>query len=203
MGINEYSQPAAREKMTTLLPEDIYKRIFLNENARISIKISLKFVPRGPINNTRSHCVWTNDGMFYWCIYASLGLSESRWVSDGFLVVYCWEYKKCYFRPMSYSKWTFKFRFPVCLGFFYHWTNQSFGFICIYSSLRSRVQCDLCLINAYKFISYLTGYWMFMQIRKLMKLINPSLASFVCMWGRAWSSLCRLMPWHIIVLGRQ
>ena len=32
------------------LPDDISKRIFLNENARISIKISLKFVPKGPIN---------------------------------------------------------------------------------------------------------------------------------------------------------
>ena len=28
-----------------------FKRIFLNETLRISIKISLKFVPRGPINN--------------------------------------------------------------------------------------------------------------------------------------------------------
>ena len=27
------------------------KRIFLNENVRISIMISLKFVPKGPINN--------------------------------------------------------------------------------------------------------------------------------------------------------
>ena len=31
--------------------DDIFKRISLNENARISIKISLKFVPKGPINN--------------------------------------------------------------------------------------------------------------------------------------------------------
>ena len=31
--------------------DDTFKRIFLNENARISIKISLKFVPKGPINN--------------------------------------------------------------------------------------------------------------------------------------------------------
>ena len=31
--------------------DDTFKRIFLNENARISIKISLKFVPNGPINN--------------------------------------------------------------------------------------------------------------------------------------------------------
>ena len=30
---------------------DTFKGIFLNENVRISIKISLKFVPKGPINN--------------------------------------------------------------------------------------------------------------------------------------------------------
>ena len=34
-----------------LFPDDTFKRIFLNENIIISIKISLKFVPKGPINN--------------------------------------------------------------------------------------------------------------------------------------------------------
>ena len=34
--------------------DDIFKRIFLNKNVRISIKISLKFVPKGPINNNPS-----------------------------------------------------------------------------------------------------------------------------------------------------
>ena len=31
--------------------DDIFKCIFLNENVCIPIKISLKFVPKGPINN--------------------------------------------------------------------------------------------------------------------------------------------------------
>ena len=31
--------------------DDIFKRIFSNENVRILIKISLKFVPRGPVYN--------------------------------------------------------------------------------------------------------------------------------------------------------
>ena len=31
--------------------DDTFKRIFLNQNIRISIEISLKFVPNGPINN--------------------------------------------------------------------------------------------------------------------------------------------------------
>ena len=32
-------------------PDDVFKCIFMNENAWISIKISLRFVPKGPINN--------------------------------------------------------------------------------------------------------------------------------------------------------
>ena len=32
-------------------PDDIFKGIFLNEKVLISIKISLKFVPNGEINN--------------------------------------------------------------------------------------------------------------------------------------------------------
>ena len=32
-------------------PDDIFKCIFLNENVILSIEISLKFVPKGPINN--------------------------------------------------------------------------------------------------------------------------------------------------------
>ena len=51
--------------------DDTFKRIFLNENVRISIKISLKFVPKGPSNNNpalvrimarRQAIIWTNDG---------------------------------------------------------------------------------------------------------------------------------------------
>ena len=32
-------------------PDNIFKCIFLNENVLISIKVSLKFVPKGQINN--------------------------------------------------------------------------------------------------------------------------------------------------------
>ena len=38
-------------KMAAILADDIFKCIFLNENVRISIKISLKCVPKGPIDN--------------------------------------------------------------------------------------------------------------------------------------------------------
>ena len=37
--------------MAAIVADDIFKCIFLNENNRILIQISLKFVPRGPIGN--------------------------------------------------------------------------------------------------------------------------------------------------------
>ena len=64
---------------------DIFKRIFLNENVRISIKISLKF---GLINNnpalvqimtcaSQATSHYLNQWwLIYWRIYASLGLNE-------------------------------------------------------------------------------------------------------------------------------
>ena len=37
--------------MAAILADDISKSIFLNENDRIAIKFSLKFVPRSPFDN--------------------------------------------------------------------------------------------------------------------------------------------------------
>ena len=68
--------------------DDFFKCIFLNENVRISIKISLKFVPRVPIDNIQALVqimAWRRQGashylnqwwLVYWRMYASLGLNE-------------------------------------------------------------------------------------------------------------------------------
>ena len=40
------------DKMATILADDIFKCIFLNEKVRILIKISRGFVPNGLIDNT-------------------------------------------------------------------------------------------------------------------------------------------------------
>ena len=69
--------------------DDPFKCIFFNETVGILIKISLKFVPKGPINNipalvqimacganqATSHFL-NQWWIVYWCIYASLGLNE-------------------------------------------------------------------------------------------------------------------------------
>ena len=48
-GNAKYLTHWGRDKMDCA--DDIFKCIFLSENVWISIKISLKFVPKGPINN--------------------------------------------------------------------------------------------------------------------------------------------------------
>ena len=68
--------------------DDTFKRIFVNENVRILIEISLKFVPKGPINNIPSLVqimAWRRQATSHYLnqwwfvyrrIYASLGLTE-------------------------------------------------------------------------------------------------------------------------------
>ena len=59
-------------------PDDNFKCIFWNEDISISINISLKFVPKGPISNIvaiiqirawRQAIIWTNEWLVYWRIY--------------------------------------------------------------------------------------------------------------------------------------
>ena len=84
--------------------DDIFKCLFLNENIRISIEISLKFVPRGPINNIPALSqimAWRRSGdkplsercLVYWRIYASLGPDEltENWCMMTFsaLLAFC------------------------------------------------------------------------------------------------------------------
>ena len=66
------------DKIPAILADDIFKRIFFNENERIPTQISLKFVRRSRINNIGSDygMAPTRRWLFPWRIYASLGLDE-------------------------------------------------------------------------------------------------------------------------------
>ena len=59
-----------------LFADDTFKRIFLNENIRILIKISLKFVPKVPINNIPALVQ-----IMAWCRPGDKPLSEPMMVS--------------------------------------------------------------------------------------------------------------------------
>ena len=66
-----------------------FKRIFMNENVRISIKISLKFVPMGPIYNIPSlvQIIWLGAGLatshylnHWWLDYRRIRITRPQWV---------------------------------------------------------------------------------------------------------------------------
>ena len=71
--------------------DDMFKSNFLNENVWFSINLSLitevcplessqNYFRIGSYNGLaptrRQAIIWTNDGLVWWCIYASLGLNE-------------------------------------------------------------------------------------------------------------------------------
>ena len=79
------------------VPDEIFKCIFLNENIRISMKISLKFIPKGPIDNIPALVQ-----IMVWCRPGHKSLSEPimvrlpthicvtrrQWVEGGVYCVY-------------------------------------------------------------------------------------------------------------------
>ena len=91
------------DKICHCFPNDIFKCIFLNGNVWISIKISMKFVRHGPINNIPALVqimawrhpadkpIWTNDGLVYRCIYTPLVLNELKTIAC-LLLLNCMKY---------------------------------------------------------------------------------------------------------------
>ena len=78
-------------------PDDIFKCIFLNENVWISIKISLNFVPLGPINNIPALVqimAWRRPGdkplsePIMVCLLTHICVTRSQWVKKSYNSVY-------------------------------------------------------------------------------------------------------------------
>ena len=78
-------------------PDDIFKCIFLTENVIISIKISLKFVPKGSINNIATLVqitAWRRPGdkplsepMMVW-LTTHICVTRPQWVESGSCKLY-------------------------------------------------------------------------------------------------------------------
>ena len=84
------------DKMAAILADDNFECNLLNENDRMPIQISLKFVPRSPIDNKpalvqlmawRQAITWTNADPVYWRIYAALGGDELSTVRNASLIL--------------------------------------------------------------------------------------------------------------------
>ena len=68
---------SSRQYMLTHFADDIFKRIFFNEDVWISIKISLTFVARGPINNISDFSIGSDNGL------APFRQQAIIWTNDG------------------------------------------------------------------------------------------------------------------------
>ena len=80
-------------------PDDIFKCIFLNESVWISIKFSLKFVPKGPIDNIPALVqimAWRRSGdkplsePMMVSLLTHLCVTRPQWVKPGFRVLLDW-----------------------------------------------------------------------------------------------------------------
>ena len=82
-------------------PDDNFKRIFLYENVRISIKISMMFVPKAPINNCPplvQMMAWRRPGdnplsePMMVRLLTHICVTRPQWVKDIVLETLCWSH---------------------------------------------------------------------------------------------------------------
>ena len=78
--------------------DDTFKRIFLNENVRISIKTSLKFLPEDPINNIPALIqlmAWRRSGdkplsePMVVCLLTHICVTRHQWINNRAMYASC------------------------------------------------------------------------------------------------------------------
>ena len=95
----------------------IFKCIFLNESIWISIEISLKFVPKSPINNIPAWVqimAWHRPGdkplsePMLVCLLTHICVTRPQWVKKNSVDKNAYGiYKLCKFSPSQADKWVF------------------------------------------------------------------------------------------------
>ena len=95
--------------------DDNFKRIFFNENVRISIKISLKFVPKGPINNNPALVqimAWRRSGdkplsePMMVSLLTHICVTRPQWVNDTHLPNIILNLHWIYFPLPNFDDWS-------------------------------------------------------------------------------------------------
>ena len=123
--------------------DDTFKRIFLKENIRISIKISLKFVPKGPINNNPALVqimAWCRSGdkplsepimvslMTHFCVTRPQWVNTLRSRQYGRLLQTTFSYGFSWMRIYKFLLKLHWYLLPsVQLTMFYHWFSSWLG----------------------------------------------------------------------------
>ena len=117
--------------------DDIFKRIFFNENVWISIEISLKFVPKGPINNIPTLVqimAWRRPGdkplsePMMVSLMTHICVTRPQWVK---IMIWRWIGDKPLSEPMMVSLLTSlglnELIWVLCLDYVQYWANKVVG----------------------------------------------------------------------------
>ena len=106
-------------------PDDIFKWIFLNENVWISIKITLKFVPRGPISNNPplvQIMAWRRPGKkplsepMTVSLLTHICVTRPQWVKSKINIWQCYADSRCHICNLS-SQSVSRFIDMTCIGY--------------------------------------------------------------------------------------
>ena len=71
--------------MAALLADNIFRSIFVNEKFCILIKISLKFVAKGPLDNNPALVYWDNSFTLKWQAIKALSEPMLTWFTDAYM----------------------------------------------------------------------------------------------------------------------
>ena len=113
--------------------DDTFKPIFLNENIRISIKISLKFVPKVPINNNSALVqimAWRRPGdkllsePMMVCLLTHICVARPQWVNTLELPQFCT--KPSRHPPLNRAPWPWASERTICITEQLHGKMSSF-----------------------------------------------------------------------------
>ena len=132
--------------------DDIFKSIFLNENARISLKISLKFVPKVRINNTPALVqimAWRRPGdkalsepmmvnlLTHICVTRPQWVKHLVYMPIGHMVLKIYVPCKKFHVPSQYL-------YKPCKAYAYCWENKNMPRLKNYLPSRARNHKSSC-----------------------------------------------------------
>ena len=132
------------------IADNILKCIFLNESDWISLKISLKFVPRGPINNIPAlvqTMAWRRPGdkplsePMMVSLPTHICITRPQWVNTE---IHYYEHIKC---PMKISSFSIFFLHWVCYNFLSPFNSCFFmSFFTITKLSSQKFSCIPCVV---------------------------------------------------------
>ena len=146
-----------QDEIDTILQTTFSNAIYLNENVRIPIKISLEFVPNGPVNNIPALVqimAWRRPGdkplsePMMVCSSKHICVTRLQWVNNG-------DVQQESFECLPLLMDSMDKRFPLSCWWIYGNFIQGFSIwtLVFYSFWKKYIVCDVCRLRSATFES--------------------------------------------------